>query len=90
MLPLSVPALLAQAILGFVAGYNDYLAPLIYIVTERKYTLQIALQFFSGGNLKDLPTVMAGAVVAIIPTVLIYVFAQKYFVEGIAITGLKG
>lgn len=90
MLPLSVPALLAQAILGFVAGYNDYLAPLIYIITERKYTLQIALQFFSGGNLKDLPTVMAGAVVAIIPTVLIYVFAQKYFVEGIAITGLKG
>lgn len=90
MLPLSLPALFAQAILGFVAGYNDYLAPLIYIVSEKKYTLQIALQFFSGGNLKDLPTVMAGAVVAIIPTTLIYIFAQKYFVEGIAITGLKG
>lgn len=90
MLPLSVPALLAQALLGFVAGYNDYLSPLIYITSEKKYTLQIALQFFSGGNLKDLPTVMAGAVVAIIPPVLIYVLAQKYFVEGIAITGLKG
>ncbi|MBO5045578.1 MAG: carbohydrate ABC transporter permease [Clostridia bacterium] len=89
MLPLSLPAIFAQAILGFVAGYNDYLAPLIYIVSEKKYTLQIALQFFSGGNLKDLPTVMAGAVMAIIPTTLIYVFAQRYFVEGIAITGLK-
>lgn len=89
MLPLSLPALFAQAILGFVAGYNDYLAPLIYIVSEKKYTLQIALQFFSGGNLKDLPTVMAGAVVALIPTTLIYVFAQRYFVEGIAITGIK-
>lgn len=90
MLPLSLPAVFAQAILGFVAGYNDYLAPLIYLTSPEKYTLQIALQFFSGSTLKDLPTVMAGAVLAMLPTTLIYVFAQKYFVEGIAITGLKG
>ena len=90
MLPLSLPAVFAQAILGFVAGYNDYLAPLIYRTSPEKYTLQIALQFFSGSTLKDLPTVMAGAVLALLPTTLIYVFAQKYFVEGIAITGLKG
>ncbi|MBS1399164.1 MAG: carbohydrate ABC transporter permease [Clostridia bacterium] len=89
MLPLSLPAVFAQAILGFVAGYNDYLAPLIYLTSPEKYTLQIALQFFSGSTLKDLPTVMAGAVLALLPTTLIYVFAQKYFVEGIAITGLK-
>ena len=90
MLPLSLPAVFAQAILGFVAGYNDYLAPLIYLTSPEKYTLQIALQFFSGSTLKDLPAVMAGAVLALLPTTLIYVFAQKYFVEGIAITGLKG
>ena len=90
MLPLSLPAVFAQALLGFVAGYNDYLAPLIYLTSPEKYTLQIALQFFSGSTLKDLPTVMAGAVLALLPTTLIYVFAQKYFVEGIAITGLKG
>ena len=90
MLPLSLPAVFAQAILGFVAGYNDYLAPLIYLTSPEQYTLQIALQFFSGSTLKDLPTVMAGAVLALLPTTLIYVFAQKYFVEGIAITGLKG
>lgn len=90
MLPLSLPAVFAQAILGFVAGYNDYLAPLIYLTSPEKYILQIALQFFSGSTLKDLPTVMAGAVLALLPTTLIYVFAQKYFVEGIAITGLKG
>ena len=90
MLPLSLPAVFAQAILGFVAGDNDYLAPLIYLTSPEKYTLQIALQFFSGSTLKDLPTVMAGAVLALLPTTLIYVFAQKYFVEGIAITGLKG
>ena len=81
MLPLSLPAVFAQAILGFVAGYNDYLAPLIYLTSPEKYTLQIALQFFSGSTLKDLPTVMAGAVLALLPTTLIYVFAQKYFVE---------
>ena len=90
MLPLSLPAVFAQAILGFVAGYNDYLALLIYLTSPEKYALQIALQFFSGSTLKDLPTVMAGAVLALLPTTLIYVFAQKYFVEGIAITGLKG
>lgn len=89
IVPLSLPAIFSQAILGFIAGYNDYLGPLLYINEERLYTLQIALQMFSSGNLKDLPTVMAGAVFALIPTIILYIFAQKYFIAGISMSGLK-
>src|SRR5699024_2038366 len=55
MLPLSIPALLAQAILGFIACYNDYLNPLIYCTEETMYTLQVALQMFSSSNSLNLP-----------------------------------
>ncbi|MDR1093355.1 MAG: carbohydrate ABC transporter permease [Clostridiales bacterium] len=89
MIPLSLPAILAQAVLGFIACYNDYLNPLIYLRQEEKYTLQIALQMFSGGNMTHLPTVMAGAVLALIPTIAVYLVAQKYFVAGITMSGLK-
>ena len=90
IVPLAVPAILAQAVLGFLAGYNDYLGPLLYIWEEPKYTLQLALQIFSSGTIKDLPVVMAGAVVALLPTIALYIFAQKYLVTGIAMSGLKG
>ena len=89
MLPLAVPALLAQAILGFIACYNDYLNPLIYCTEEKMYTLQVALQMFSSGNTLELPTVLAASILAMLPCVLIYFFAQKYFVQGIAMSGLK-
>lgn len=89
MLPLAVPALLAQAILGFIACYNDYLNPLIYCTDEEMYTLQVALQMFSSGNTLDLPTVLAASILAMLPCVLIYFFAQKYFVQGISMSGLK-
>lgn len=89
MLPLAVPALLAQAILGFIACYNDYLNPLIYCTEEKMYTLQVALQMFSSGNTMELPTVLAASILAMLPCVLIYFFAQKYFVQGIAMSGLK-
>ena len=89
MLPLSIPALLAQAILGFIACYNDYLNPLIYCTEETMYTLQVALQMFSSSNSLNLPVVLAGSILAMIPCVLIYFFAQRYFVQGIVMSGLK-
>ena len=89
MLPLSKPALLAQGILGFVAGYNDYFGPLIYLKSDYQ-TLQIAVSIFSDRYSGDWPSILAANVVAIIPTVLIYIFAQKYFIEGITAGGEKG
>lgn len=88
ILPLAVPALLAQGILGFVGGYNDYFAPLIYLKTDYQ-TLQIALNVFADRYSGNWPSILAANVVAILPTVIIYIVAQKYFIEGIATSGLK-
>lgn len=89
MVPLSVPALFAQGILGFIGGYNDYFGPYLYLHDPEWYTLQLALTSFSGTYSINIPTVMAGAIVAIIPALAIYVVAQKYFIEGIATSGMK-
>ena len=89
VLPLSKPALLSQGILGFVGGYNDYFGPLIYLKSDYQ-TLQIAVSVFSDRYSGDWPSILAANVVAIIPTVVIYIFAQKYFIEGITAGGEKG
>lgn len=89
MLPLSKPALIAQGILGFIAGYNDYFGPLLYLHSPRLYTLQLALKFSMGTYSNDWQTIMAGTIVALIPTIIIYIVAQKHFIRGITTTGLK-
>ena len=89
MVPLSVPALFAQGILGFIGGYNDYFGPLIYLHENDRITLQLALRSFSTFEWNNIPAVMAGAISAMIPTIIIYLVAQKYFVEGIATSGMK-
>ena len=90
MVPLSGPALLAQALLGFIGGYNDYLGPLIYLQDPEMYTLQITMNqlksYFAG---KNVPAMMAATVISIIPTIILYVIAQKRFVEGVATSGMK-
>ena len=89
ILPLIVPALLAQGLLSFIAHYNAYLGPLMYLSGEYK-TLQILIQTFIDQNAAhNIPARMAVATVSIIPTLVIYVVFQKYFVEGIATTGMK-
>jgi len=91
MVPLSVPALIAQGLLGFIGGYNDYFGPLIYLQSEELYTLQIALRLFSEWRGLDEPnTVMAGTLVALLPTLAVYFVAQDFFIEGIAASGIKG
>ena len=89
VLPLSKPALISQGILGFVGGYNDYFGPLIYLKSDYQ-TLQIAVSIFSDRYAGDWPSILAANVVAIIPTVANYIFAQKYFIEGITAGGEKG
>lgn len=89
VLPLVKPALLSQGVLGFVAGYNDYFGPLIYLKSDYQ-TLQIAVSVFSDRYSGDWPSILAANIVAIIPTVLIYIFVQRYFIEGITAGGEKG
>lgn len=89
IVPLAKPAIFAQALLGTVAVYNDYLLPLTYLVNEKDYILQIALQMFSTGNNDNLPTVMAGAVISILPILILYFCLQKYFIAGLTTSGIK-
>ena len=89
MVPLSVPALFAQGLLGFIGGYNDYFGPYLYLQDPEWYTLQIALKSFQGSYSSNVPTIMAGSIVALIPPLVIYAVAQNYFIEGIATSGMK-
>ena len=89
VIPLTKPALITQGILSFNAGYNDYLGPLIYLNSPERYTLQLELASFSSYYVTEWTLVMAGAVVALIPTLVLFAFAQRFFIEGIALTGIK-
>lgn len=90
VIPLTKPALITQAILSFNNGYNDYLGPLIYLNSPEKYTLQLELASFTSYYTSEWTYIMAGATVALVPTVILYIFCQRYFIEGIALTGIKG
>lgn len=89
LLPLSKPALIAQAILWFVAGFNDYFGPMLYLDSEGKYTLQLVLKLMSGSAESNWPKIMACCIVTMMPLLILYFVAQRQFVEGIVMTGLK-
>ena len=91
MLPLTRPALAVVALFSFVASWNNFLGPLVYLTHQSTFTLSVALQFYqsrSGGTSYNL--LMAAAVLVILPIVVLFFLAQKTFVRGIATTGLKG
>ena len=88
-LPLSKTAILTQVILCFNGAYNDYIGPLLYINTEENQVIQIVLNSFISEYQANWQFMLAGSVLALLPTVILFVAAQKYFVEGIAFTGLK-
>ncbi len=88
-LPLTKVAILTQVILCFNGAYNDYIGPLLYINTEENQVIQIVLNSFISEYQANWQFMLAGSVLALLPTVILFVAAQKYFVEGIAFTGLK-
>lgn len=91
LLPLAKPALAAVAILSFMYHWNDYLGPLIYINSSDLYTVSMALANFTasyGGTPWNL--LMAASVVAVLPCLVLFFVAQRYFIQGIVITGVKG
>jgi multiple sugar transport system permease protein len=92
MLPLATPALAAVAILQFQGTWNGFFWPLIILQDSTNYTLPIGLTFFrlQGGFGTNWPPQMAVVVMMTIPIVILYVFFQRYFVEGIAASGVKG
>ncbi|MER1955610.1 MAG: carbohydrate ABC transporter permease [Desemzia incerta] len=87
MVPLTKPALITIGITSFNGAWNDFLGPLLYIHEEDMYTLQIGLQTFQSQSSTQWNYLMAGATLVMIPTVLLFFFAQKYFIQGMDLTG---
>lgn len=90
VLPLSKPALIVVGLLTFLASWNDYLAPLIFITSEEKYTLMLGLNMFIGGYTAQWNYLMAATCAIVLPSLVIFLVAQKYLMEGIVMTGMKG
>lgn len=90
ILPLSRPALATVAIFTFQWSWNDFLLPLIYLHSKTRYTVALGLLGFQDEFGTQWTLLMAASVVAMLPVLLLFLFAQKYFIQGIAFTGLKG
>jgi multiple sugar transport system permease protein len=90
ILPLSRPALTVVAIFTFLYNWNDYLEPLIYITSEEKYTVSLGLANFRDQLSTEWGMLMAGSVMAIVPVIVLFFAAQRYFIRGVVLSGLKG
>lgn len=91
MMPLTKPALITIGIQSFNGAWNDFLGPLLYIHDEERYTLQIGLQVFQSQSTTQWNYLMAGATMVLLPTILLFLFAQRYFIEGMDLSaGTKG
>ncbi|HMR31092.1 MAG TPA: carbohydrate ABC transporter permease [Geminicoccaceae bacterium] len=90
MLPLSMPALSTLTIFTFVTTWNDFLGPMIYLTKTELKTIQIGLRMFISQYSAEYGLIMAASVVAVIPVLIVFLALQRFFVEGVASTGLKG
>jgi multiple sugar transport system permease protein len=90
VLPLCKPVLAAVAIFSFIATWNDFFNPLVYLQTDSKKTLALGLSAFTSQYGTDVTALLAATTLGVIPPILLFGFAQRYFVEGITFTGSKG
>jgi len=90
ILPMSRPALGVIAIQAFAWNWNNFLGPLIYLNEPRNFTIAIGLRMFQNMQSSKMPETMAMSVVALIPVLIVFFIAQRYFIQGIVITGVKG
>ena len=90
ILPLSKPALTTISIFTFTGSWNSFLWPLIIAQDERMYTLPVAVSVLAGQYGENIAIQMAGSCIVITPILIFFLFAQRYFIKGIALTGLKG
>jgi multiple sugar transport system permease protein len=94
LMPLSKPVLATVAVISFIAGWNDFVNPLIYVHDADQYTLAVGLNYFrTMPDMAATPTqhlLMAGSVMVIAPVLIVFFSAQRYFVQGIVLSGIKG
>lgn len=90
LLPLARPALITTTLFSFVSHWDEFMGPLIYLNSMEKYTVSIGLRLFQDTYGTQLELLMAASLIHILPMVILFFVAQRYFVKGIALTGLKG
>src|SRR6478736_1679524 len=90
VMPLAKPALAVVAVFVFLDSWNDFLAPLIYISSPGKYTVSLGLSLFMGNYTTQWAYLMAASTLMTIPTIVVFIAAQRYFVRGVVLTGVKG
>jgi multiple sugar transport system permease protein len=89
VLPLSKPALASLALLTFVNTWNDYMGPFIYLTDNDLWTVQLGLRSFVGLYDAEYAMIMTGSVLSVLPILIVFLLGQRYFVQGIATSGLK-
>jgi len=89
VLPLAKPALATVGLFTFLAAWNDFLGPLIYLMDESKYTLSLGLAMFRGQYSSDWGSLMAVSTLMVLPIIVLFFFTQRTFIQGIKMTGLK-
>lgn len=89
MLPLSTAPIASLAIITFTRTWNDYMGPLIYLRSSHLWTVQLGLQSFVGQYNTDYAAIMTGSVISVLPIAIVFVVGQRYFVQGIATSGMK-
>lgn len=90
ILPLTKPAIASLTIITFVNTWNDYMGPFIYLTSTENKTIQLGLKMFVGLYDAEYALIMAASVVSVLPVAVVFLSMQKYFVEGIATSGMKG
>ncbi len=90
MLPLSKAAIATLVIFTFIGTWNDYMGPMIYLTRDMNKTIQVGLRRFIQENSSDYHLIMAASVVSLVPVTIVFLALQRYFIEGIATSGLKG
>lgn len=90
MLPLCKPAITTIAIFTFLANWSDFMGPLLYLNKESMYTISVGLQAFTQTHHVEWGLLMAASAVFTVPIVILFFFTQRYFIEGITVTGIKG
>lgn len=89
-MPLSKAPIAVVTIFGFIQVWNNLIAPLIYLQSENKMTVTVGLAMLKGQFTSNFSLLMAVSLVSMIPTIIVFIAAQKYFIRGIALTGIKG
>ncbi len=90
ILPLAKPAIATLCIFTFVNTWNDYMGPMIYLTTDTEKTIQVGLRRFIQAYSADYNLIMAASLCSLLPVTVVFLFLQRYFIEGIATTGMKG